>query len=224
MNRCIKCGVKIMDKTEVCPLCRCVVEVEETEASKEYYPDIRVKGKKIELIVRIVLFFSIVAGALSVIINVTHPDGTWWSVIVIGGLAYLQLIMLFVIENQHAGYLSKVIIGTACGIAYIVLIDYLHGFTRWSLNYAVPGAMMAIDIMTIVLMFVNIRNWQSYLSLQIFMIVCSGAGILLYLADVVTKPVMSYVVFGFSCMLFLATLIIGGRRASNELKRRFHVM
>ena len=73
-------------------------------------------------------------------------------------------------------------------------------------------------------MFVNIRNWQSYLSLQIFMIVCSGAGILLYLADVVTKPVMSYVVFGFSCMLFLATLIIGGRRASNELKRRFHVM
>lgn len=224
MNRCVKCGVHILDKTEVCPLCHCVVEDEGAEPAKEYYPDIRLKGKKIELVVRIVLFLSIVVGALSIIINVTHQNGMWWCVIVIGGLAYLQLIMLFLIENQHAGYLSKIIIGTACGIAYIVLIDYLFGFTRWSLNYAVPAALLAIDIMTVVLMVVNIRSWQSYLSLQLFMIVCSGIGILLFLAGVVTKPVMSYVVFGISCMLFLATLIIGGRRASNELKRRFHVM
>lgn len=224
MHKCVKCGVKILDKTEVCPLCRCVVGQGADGQAEESYPDIRLKAKKLELIVRIVLFFSIVAGVLAVIINLTQQTRTWWSVIVIGGLAYLQLIMLFMIENQHTGYLSKVIIGTACGIAYVVLIDCLFGFTRWSLNYAVPAAFLGIDFMTIVLMVVNIRSWQSYLPLQIFMIVCSGICLLLFLAGVVTKPVMSYGAFGFSCVLFLATFIIGGKRASNELKRRFHLM
>lgn len=224
MNRCMKCGVGILDETEVCPLCRCVVEAEDGQTAGGSYPDIRLKGKKLELIARIAVFISIVIGALSVILNVSYPSDVWWCVVVIGGLAYLQLIMLFMVENQHAGYRSKIIIGTACGIAYVVLIDYVFGFTRWSLNYAVPAAILAVDIMIILAMLVNLRNWQSYLLFQIFMILCSGVCIILFLAGTITDPLMSYITFGFSCMMFLATFIIGGKRAGNELKRRFHVM
>lgn len=224
MNKCLKCGVNILDQTDVCPLCHCVVEMEGQEAAKERYPDIRLNGKKVELVSRIVLFLSIVIGVLAVIINYTQQPSVWWSFIVVGGLIYVQLIMFFFIENEHAGYRSKVFIGAAYEIAYVVLIDYIFGFTHWSLEFAVPSTLLVIDLMIAVVMFVNIRNWQSYLLFQILMILCSGFCAVLSLIGMIEKPLMSYLAFGISCTLFLATFIIGGKRASNELKRRFHVM
>lgn len=225
MNKCIKCGVSILDQTEVCPLCRCVVETAEDEtAPADRYPDIRLIDRKLELVGRIVLFISIVLGVLSVVVNYTDQTGIWWSAIVVGGLAYLQLIMFFMIENDHAGYRSKVMIGMAGGIAYLVLIDNVLGFKHWSLDYAVPAALVAFDVLIVVLMFVNIRNWQSYLLFQIFMILCSGVCVILCCVDIIRNPLMSYIAFGVSWVLFLASFIIGGKRASNELKRRFHLM
>lgn len=224
MNKCVKCGVGILDKTDVCPLCHCVIGPADEEAAGEQYPDIRLKGRKLELIARIVLFLSIVIGAVAVIINYKYQTRVWWSAIVVGGLAYLQLIMFFLVENEHAGYRSKMIIGVACCIGYAVLIDYVCGFAHWSVDYVVPAALLMVDLMIIALMFVNFRNWQSYLLFQIFMILCSGACVVLSLIGVIKHPAMSYLVFGLSCMLFLASFIIGGKRASNELKRRFHVM
>lgn len=223
MNKCVKCGVRIIDQAESCPLCCCVVEKSEEKQRQARYPDIRFKERKLDLFIRILLFLSIVAGVLSVVVNYTHQTGIWWCVIVVGGLAYVQLIMFFFIENEHAGYRSKVVIGTACGMAYVILIDYVFGFTRWSLNYAIPAALLAVDGMIIVAMFVNMRNWQSYLMFQILMILCSGVCVLFSLIEIITEPEVSYTAFGFSCMMFLATFIIGGRRAMNELKRRFHV-
>ncbi len=225
MSKCIKCGVRILDQTEVCPLCRCVVETEQGEAALAgRYPDIRLIDRKLELVGRIVLFISIVLGALAVVVNYLDQTGIWWSAIVVGGLAYLLLIMFFMIQNDHAGYRSKVMTGMAGGIAYLVLIDNVLGFKHWSLDYVVPAALVAFDILIVVFMFVNIRNWQSYLLFQIFMILCSGVCVILYCAGIIKNPFMSYVAFGSSWVLFLASFIIGGKRASNELKRRFHLM
>ena len=88
MNKCLHCGVAITDKTDVCPLCRCVVELEDTDAQAERYPNIRLKGRKLELVSRIALFLAIVLGALAVILNYTMDSDRMWSVIVVGVLAY----------------------------------------------------------------------------------------------------------------------------------------
>lgn len=224
MNKCLHCGVDILDQTDVCPLCQCVIESEDEDTAKERYPDIRLKARKLDLVYRIVLFLAIVAGALSMIANYFDDTEIWWSVIVAGGLAYLVLIMFLLIENEHAGYRSKVLIGVACGAAYLVLIDYVFGFKHWSLDYALPLILLVVDALIVLVMFVNIRSWQSYLSFQIFMIVCSGVCVLLSLFGVIRHPLMSCVALGLSVIMFLATFIIGGRRARNELKRRFHVM
>ncbi len=224
MNKCLHCGVNIQDQTDVCPLCQCIVEAGTEEAVMERYPDIRLKARKLELAGRIALFLAIVLGALAIIINFTHQNGVWWSAVVVGGLADMMLILFFIVENEHAGYRSKTLLGVGCTAAYMVLIDYVFGFTHWSLDYAVPAALLVIDAMIVIVMFVNMRNWQSYLLFQIFMILCSGICVLLSLTGTIRHPFMSYTAFGLSCIMFLATFIIGGRRARNELKRRFHVM
>ncbi len=224
MNKCLHCGVAITDKTDVCPLCRCVVELEDTDAQAERYPNIRLKGRKLELVSRIALFLAIVLGALAVTLNYTMDSDRMWSVIVVGVLAYLMLFLFYIIVNEHAGYRSKVVIGVACGAADLVVIDYVLGFKHWSLDYAIPLTLLAMDLMIIVVMFINIRNWQSYLLFQIVMIVCSGICVILSVCGVIRHSLMSYIALGFSSVMFLATFIIGGRRARNELKRRFHVM
>lgn len=223
MNKCVKCGVRILDETEVCPLCRCVVESDDGNRDGARYPDIRFKERKLELFGRIVLFISIVVGVAAVWINYMQGTDVWWSVAVCGGLGYVQLIVLYFVKNKHAGYRNKVVIGIVCGIAYVILVDYLFGYGRWSVNYVVPAAFLAVDVAIIVAMVVNLRSWQSYLLFQIFIILCSGGCVLLSLAGIITKPKMSYVAFCCSCFFFLAAFIIGGRRAGNELKRRFHV-
>ena len=72
-------------------------------------------------------------------------------------------------------------------------------------------------------MFVNRRNWQSYLMLEICMIFLSAVPLLLIRLGIVTETFISGFAFTVSVLLFLGTLIIGDRRARSELRRRFHV-
>ena len=80
----MKCSITILDPTDICPLCHCVLEA--GEEKEDSYPDIRLKGRKLELISRILLFLSIVVGGLSVILNYTYPTKVWWCALVVGGL------------------------------------------------------------------------------------------------------------------------------------------
>ena len=47
--------------------------------------------------------------------------------------------------------------------------------------------------------------------------------ILLSLVQIITDSMLSVIALNVSVILLLGTLIIGGRRARVELKRRFHI-
>lgn len=220
MSRCRRCNVEILDNTQICPLCHNVLE--EGEPRENTYPDARVRTRRMKLVSNILLFVTILLGALLGYINYFYLPGVWWSLISGAGLIYLYLIFrLAVIGNS--GYKTKIIVMTITGVLYVIMIDIVIGYQGWSVNYILPGGIMLIGIGIGILMIVNHRNWQSYLLFQIFMIVCSIAPLILMALHIVTKPQMSVLAFGFSIFLFLGTLIIGDRRARIELKRRFHV-
>ena len=54
MSKCHKCNVEILDETEVCPLCRSVLE--QTEELENMYPNARLKTQKLLWISRLYLF------------------------------------------------------------------------------------------------------------------------------------------------------------------------
>ncbi len=214
------CKVEISDDSRVCPLCRSVLAGGEPgEAS---YPDARIITRKLKLFTNILLFGVIVACAVTGYINYRTYSGVWWSVIVGAGLFYLFLIIRMDILGSK-GYIFKTVLTMLTGICYIILIDFVTGYRGWSVNFVVPGVIMLMDVGVIVLMIVNMRNWQSYLLFQIFMILCSLIPLLLIAVHVVTAPGLSELAFGCTVLLFIGTLIIGDRRARIELKRRFHV-
>ncbi|WP_456110152.1 DUF6320 domain-containing protein [Roseburia hominis] len=220
MSRCKQCNVEILDETERCPLCHSVLE--KTVEVENMYPNVRMMTRRLALLSRIYLFVVILVEALLIYLNVLSDSEMFWSAIPGLAMLYGYLVLRYAILGK-SGYKGKTIVLTLIAILMVVAIDFVVGYRGWSVNYALPSAILLVDAGILVLMCINRRNWQSYMMWQIFMILCSVVPLVLYAVGIVTAPLLALLAFAFSTALFLGTLIIGDRRARTELRRRFHV-
>ena len=220
MSRCKQCNVEILDETERCPLCHSVLE--KTVEVENMYPNVRTMTRRLALLSRIYLFVAILVEALLIYLNVLSDSEMFWSAIPGLAMLYGYLVLRYAILGK-CGYKGKIIVLTLIAILMVVAIDFVVGYRGWSVNYALPSAILLVDTGILILMCINRRNWQSYMMWQIFMILCSVVPLVLYAVGIVTAPLLALLAFAFSTALFLGTLIIGDRRARTELRRRFHV-
>ena len=220
MSRCKQCNVEILDETERCPLCHSVLE--KTVEVENMYPIVRTMTRRLALLSRIYLFVAILVEALLIYLNVLSDSEMFWSAIPGLAMLYGYLVLRYAILGK-SGYKGKIIVLTLIAILMVVAIDFVVGYRGWSVNYALPSAILLVDAGILILMCINRRNWQSYMMWQIFMILCSVVPLVLYAVGIVTAPILALLAFAFSAALFLGTLIIGDRRARTELRRRFHV-
>ena len=220
MSRCKQCNVEILDETERCPLCHSVLE--KTVEVENIYPNVRTMTRRLALLSRIYLFVAILVEALLIYLNVLSDSEMFWSAIPGLAMLYGYLVLRYAILGK-SGYKGKIIVLTLIAILMVVAIDFVVGYRGWSVNYALPSAILLVDAGILILMCINRRNWQSYMMWQIFMILCSVVPLGVYAVGSVTAPILALLAFAFSAALFLGTLIIGDRRARTELRRRFHV-
>lgn len=220
MSRCKQCNVEILDETERCPLCHSVLE--KTVEVENMYPNVRTMTRRLALLSRIYLFVAILVEALLIYLNVLSDSEMFWSAIPGLAMLYGYLVLRYAILGK-SGYKGKIIVLTLIAILMVVAIDFVVGYRGWSVNYALPSAILLVDAGILILMCINRRNWQSYMMWQMFMILCSVVPLVLYAVGIVTAPILALLAFAFSAALFLGTLIIGDRRARTELRRRFHV-
>ncbi len=219
MSRCRQCNIEVLDETQRCPLCDTVLEP--TVEVENMYPDIRLKSRKLVFVSRLYLFISIVIEIF--LVNICMLSEVQSLVYIISGLVLLfgYIVIRYAILGT-SGYIAKTVVLTIIAVIMLVAIDFSVGYNGWSVNYALPSGILLI-VGTLVLMAVNSKNWQSYLMLQIFMVLCSVVAIIFNLVHIVTDPIVSIVALNVSVILLLGTVIIGGRRARVELKRRFHI-
>lgn len=221
MSRCKQCGVIVRDDTDVCPLCNCVLEIDGETENK--YPDIWAKNHLLKLLIRICLFVMLVAESILIFLNYIYFDGLYWSVIAGVIFAYIYLTLAYTVSYSRAGYRMKIIVGVAGAILLLFVIDHVLGNNGWSINYVFPAALLATDATVLLLIFFNRKNWQSYLSFQIAMIIFSLIPVILSELGYMTFSSFAYIALAAAVFLFLGTVIIGGKRATTELKRRFHI-
>ena len=220
MSRCKQCKVEIRDNVTLCPLCKSVLE--KSSAVENMYPNIRIITKKIHLLVRIYVFLAIMTETFLLYYNYRTFEGSLWSVVT-GVVLFYGFVVLKFAFNDDIEYKAKTIALILTAIFCIFMIDVLTGFGGWSLNYFLPGSIILLNTAIVVAMFVNIRNWQSYMMIELFAILWSIVPFIFYGIGILTHINTSLVASAYSVFLFLGTVIIGGRRASTELKRRFHV-
>ncbi len=193
-----------------------------TDKEGTRYPDVKGASRKYRLLENIILFLSIVCQIVLTTVDYMADKDINWSIIVLLILIYANVTLRLAIVGKN-GYIFKTVSTFVFTLLLLVGIDLLTGDRGWALTFVFPGAIIALVIGTIVLMIVNHRNWQSYMMMQIFLVLMSAIAMILVATDVIKFPYLAMGAMGASLFLFLGTLIIGDRRARTELKRRFHV-
>ena len=219
MNKCMKCGVEVLDETERCPLCQHVLKKD--SPGKRIYPDARPIVRKLRFFVNLVLFLSLIIACLLGYINWNVNPDFLWSVIVWLVLLYVNVVIRLAILGKN-GYMFKTISLIVTTILILWGIDYLAGYQKWSLNYVLPGGILFLDAGILFLMIFNHRNWQSYMMAELFTILLSVVTLVMLHFELLNVPMMPLIAFWVSVFLFLGTLILGDQRARSELYRRFH--
>ena len=218
------CKVDILDHTDRCPLCNNVLEWDGfgKEKKEPLYPNARVATKKYQFLENVFLFASIALWVVLFIIDYMTDPEFLWSFTVSLVIIYANVILRLTILGKSA-YMAKIIWTIIIGMAFLIEADILTGNHGWGVNFAVPTAVLLWDIALIILMaFINRRNWQSYIIDQLTALLACGVMLLLMWLDIITFPYYAIGVQVFTVLLFAGTMIIGDRKAREELKRRFH--
>ena len=180
MSKCNRCGVNIVDNTDSCPLCHHVL-VREAEEKNNMYPDARVLTRRFRFLENIVLFLSIVIGVTLMTVEYLTSDMIGWSIMIVFGLMYVNVLVRLALAGK-SGYMFKTICMVILAFFLLWGIDYFTGDSGWSLTYAYPSIIIFMDVVILVLMAVNNRNWQSYMMVQILMMILSSIAIILELS------------------------------------------
>ena len=216
------CKVDILDKTDKCPLCNHVLEWDGIEKT-ELYPNARIQRKKYQFLENVFLFASIALWIVLFIVDYITDPAFLWSFTVGLVIIYANVILRLTILGKSS-YMAKIIWTIIIGMAFLIEADVLNGNRGWGVNFAMPTAILLWDIALVILMlFINRRNWHSYIIDQLTALVACGVMLVLMLLDIITFPYYAFGVQLFTVLMFVGTVIIGDRKAREELKRRFHL-
>lgn len=222
MNYCPQCKVSVKGEWEYCPLCKSSLNDEETgERQLSVFLNVPLefnRDKAIQSFLRysliIVLFYFVVQ--------------YFWT-FEFFGLEYVLLGL--VITWTNIVFLVRKRANIAKAINYIlffvsavsIYIDYLKGWTGWSITFVVP----ILSISSLIAMFISIRvvnlNVGDYvLYLQLAAIV-GIAPLLFLIMGWVGHPLPSIISVVFSFSMFVSVLIRYRRRVIKELQKRMHI-
>ena len=210
---CIKCGVKLSDGQERCPLC----------STRVYHPDIPLGESKPtypkkdfeseELNLKGLLFVITILWVLPLVLPVVfellwHGDISW-SGITAGGVLLVYLCLIFPYWFRHGHPVIFLPCDTAAVALYLAYLNYSLGGT-WYLTFALP---ITLSLGAIVVAVVALHRYVHAGFLYIYgggMILLGGGTILLEWLIRLTFGVSSPVIWSiFSCAsLFLLGMLL----------------
>ncbi|MCR5793210.1 MAG: hypothetical protein K6G65_08575 [Lachnospiraceae bacterium] len=220
MNRCNNCGVRIKDQTEQCPLCNGILDGNETGSNT--YPNIIKRIRALTIVYRVLMLLC----AVGLIADgaVFFFGGKILKFGVVFALMILYIMWLLRISfKDTATYLSRTLWGTFFAVILLIMIDQVLGYQGWSVNYVLPGGVIFVSVSLAIFKLINHRNWQSYIIFDIGLILVSVVTAVFIYVGIIDQPLVAEISILLIIIDFVATMILGGERAKNELRRRFHV-
>lgn len=227
MSKCKRCNINVLDYSLTCPLCNGVLDqenekIEHFDSKSVMYPDISPQIKKMKLIIKIIVFACVLIEPVLILINYLTYKKVKWSLITGVAMIYTCFTIIHFFRN-HSSHRLQMMVQAFCIMLLSVLIDFFLGYTGWSMDYAIPCTIMALDVAIIVFMIFDRNNWQSYILLQVYAMAISLLISILIFTDLFHWPLLMFIADAVTIISFGATLLFGDKRATTELKRRFRV-
>ena len=226
MRVCPECKVQIGDPVSRCPLCGASLIIpEHEEEGGRLYP-VFTDGKKTRssfpFLARLFAFLSLISVGICVLINLLTTHSLTWSLYVIGGVVTLWLTVgLHLLGRINLNYMLLI---DVCAVSlYLILIDHLTGWSRWSIDYVIPFLYIGIMITTIILALVFHVYWREYI-LSLAVVCVLGIGPLLIFLNSVSP--IRFLCLGaalLAAVLAIGLLFFAGGKFFSEWRRRMNM-
>lgn len=219
MKKCPKCLVEVRSNRRTCPLCGHMLEGEGT--LQPTYPAYQPIPKQVNLLLRIILFITIVAGLTSALINLLTYTDTWWAGYVILGLIYMWIVIKSTILSRR-NVAKKLLIQMLALSLIAIGVEKISKSSGWALDYVVPSICGLTIIAIIILIMSKKMRFNDYLLYLLTTVLISFVPIILYWTDVVVVLWPSVSAAGIAVVTIIGMIIFADTATKDELKKRFH--
>ncbi len=221
MKFCANCGVHVTGQGKLCPLCQTPLTGEAGD-SRETFPTIPTMFRRYHFFFRLLIFCSVAAAVVSVILNLALRSEVWWSLFVLGGIGCFWLGTAIAVSKRRnipKNILYQVVFLSVCA----VLWDVSTHWHKWSINYVIPIActLAMLSLGTIAkVMRLPERDYIVYLLIDCFFGIVP---LVFYLLGMLDVALPSLICVGVSILSLTALIVFEGEHMKNELNRRLHL-
>lgn len=221
MKYCNKCRAQIAGERSLCPLCGSEL-IRQNDEVEEVFPVIPTVYKKNNMLFRILIFASVVAAVVSVLLNVLVPGEVYWSFFVVIGIGSMWLSMAIAVRKRRnipKNIMYQVVLLSLLGLLW----DRLTGWNGWSMEYVIPIACMAALISLSVVSRILRLEVEDYVVYIMIDALLGIVPLLLLLLGKLNVTLPSLLCIAGSVICIAGLLLFSGKRLFAELKRRLHI-
>lgn len=221
MQHCSRCNVQIMGPAARCPLCQGALEgTPDTE--EKMFPDMSRMQSRMMLGFKVFTFLCIAVVVLAGAGNLLFPGRIFWAGFVAAAAACVW-VLTAVAFRKRRNLLKSSLWEMLLLWGMFLMWDVLTGFDGWSLDYGMPIAVLAAELVMGVTAVVVSMPVSYYM---IYFLLAGGAGLVPLLLMVFGQihTVLPSVLCGTVSLLLLAGfLIFQGRAVKEEIRKKLHL-
>ncbi len=226
MRKCPECDVIIAQPDTRCPLCGAALVLEgQDPEERRPYPKFSPPGKRPEsfpLLGKIFAYITLLGISVCVLIDLLITRRLTWSLYVIGGCAVGWVTVgLPLLKRFNVNYLLLL---DLCAVSfYLILIDHLTGWHRWSIDYVVPILYIGVMIAVIILAVVFRVYWREYIMTLVAVCVLGIGPLLIFFKS---QSAIRYLCLAAALLagaLLTGILFFAGGKLFSEWKRKMNI-
>lgn len=222
MQYCRQCHIHIRGNRERCVLCgKTLITTDAETGNEEVFPKIP-PAYESHLAIRILVFISITAIAVSFALEKIFPTTVNWPLFVIFGIFSTWLGFIVVLWKRHN--IPKTILWQVVIVSLLsVFWDWQTGWNGWSLEYFIPIVYVAAEMVMYITaraMRIRTREYITYALLDSIFGIIPVLFILFHLVEMVYPAIICVTI---SVIFLAAIFIFQGENIIKELKKKTHI-
>ena len=185
------------------------------------YPT-KISSKKTNLIINLLLIFSIIIGLVLILINKLTTPNIGWAGIANCGIIYIWAVAIYAIKrrNNIAGH---VLIQTILASILTIYIDMQFGFNGWSIYLANPIILFIANITMLILTAVSYEKYIKYAIYQLAIVALSLTPLWLIMGRILELKILNRIAIEVSILNLLVSLILCSKDIKDAIIRKLHM-
>lgn len=185
------------------------------------YPQ-KISSKKTNLIINLLLIFSIIIGLFLILINKLTTPSIRWAGIANAGIIYIWTVSIYSIKrrNNIAGH---VLIQTILASILTIYIDVHIGFRGWSIYLANPIILFVANITMLILTAISYEKYIKYAIYQLVIVFLSLTPLWLIIGHIIELRMLNRIAIEVSLLNLIVSLILCAKDIKDAIIRKLHL-